>query len=202
MPYQWGVWTTARARECLQLMIDAVHNNAGSEFVYTDTDSVKYVGEYDLELINKDLRQLAIDNGAYADDIKGNRHYMGIYEYEGTYKQFETMGAKSYVYEDEKGRLHITIAGVPKEAGAAELEKMGGFSAYKVGATFHDGVTETKYNDMRQYTEAVVDGHRVEITSNMIIKDSFHQIGFAHDYSILLATLTQKDIDRIRAHLL
>jgi DNA polymerase elongation subunit (family B) len=202
MPYQWGVWTTARARERLQIMIDAVHENAGSEFVYTDTDSVKYIGEYNLELINKELRQLAINNGAFADDIKGVRHYMGIYEYEGTYKRFETMGAKSYVYEDENGGLHITIAGVPKKAGAAELENMGGFSAYQVGATFHDGVTETKYNDTRQYTETTVDGHGVEITSNMIIKDSFHQIGFAQDYSILLSTLTKKDIDRIRAHLL
>ena len=202
MPYQWGVWTTARARERLQIMIDAVHENEGSEFVYTDTDSVKYVGEYDLELINRDLRKLAIDNGAHADDIKGVRHYMGIYEYEGTYKRFETMGAKSYVYEDEKDRLHITIAGVPKHAGAAELENMGGFSAYQVGAIFHDGVTETKYNDTRQNIETIVDGHMVELTSNMIIKDSFHQIGFAQDYSILLATLTKKDIDRIRAHLL
>ena len=202
MPYQWGVWTTARARERLQIMIDAVHENADSEFVYTDTDSVKYIGEYDLEIINKDLRQLAIDNGAFADDIKGARHYMGIYEYEGTYRRFETMGAKSYVYEDEKGGLHITIAGVPKKAGAAELENMGGFSAYQVGATFHDGVTETRYNDTRQYTETNVGGHMVELTSNMIIKDSFHQIGFAQDYSILLSTLTKKDIDRIRAHLL
>ena len=202
MPYQWGVWTTARARERLQLMIDAVHENPASEFVYTDTDSVKYVGEYDLELINKDLRQLAIDNGAYADDIKGERHYMGIYEYEGMYKRFETMGAKSYVYEDQNGKLHITIAGVPKKAGARELQNMGGFSAYQVGATFRDGVTETKYNDIRQYKRANVDGHMVEITSNMVIKDSFHQIGFAQDYFILLSTLTKKDIDRIRAHLL
>ena len=202
MPYQWGVWTTARARERLQIMIDAVHENTGSEFVYTDTDSVKYIGEFDIEQINTNLRKLAIKNGAYADDIKGVRHYMGIYEYEGMYRRFETMGAKSYVYEYENGGLHITIAGVPKKAGARELENMGGFSAYQVGATFHDGVTETKYNDTRQYSKAVVDGHAVEITSNMIIKDSFHQIGFAQDYSILLSTLTKKDIDRIRAHLL
>ena len=204
MPYQWGVWTTARARERLQIMIDAVHDNAGSEFVYTDTDSVKYIGDFDLEQINKDLRQLAIDTGAYADDIKGERHYMGIYEYEkkNFAVKFETMGAKSYVYEDRNGELHITIAGVPKKAGARELQNMGGFSAYQVGATFRDGVTETRYNDTRQYTKARVDGHMVEVTSNMIIKDSFRQIGFAQDYSILLSILTKKDIDRIRAHLL
>lgn len=223
MPYQWGVWTTARARERLQIMIDAVHENAASEFVYTDTDSVKYVGEYDLEQINKDLRKLASDNGAYAVDVNGERHYMGIYEDEGGYKRFETMGAKSYIYEDQKGGLHITIAGVPKHDGAIELLKMASarfvkgcapvkdfvyalnteaFSFYGVGATFHDGVTETKYNDTRQYIETIIDGHAVEVTSNMIIKDSFHQIGFAQDYSILLSTLTKKDIDRIRAHLL
>ena len=219
MPYQWGVWTTARARERLQLMIDAVHETKGCQFVYTDTDSVKYVGDFDLETINKDLRHLAIDNGAYADDIKGERHYMGIYEDEGTYKRFETMGAKSYIYEDKNYNLHITIAGVPKDQGAMELIKMAcdkypkgcapvsnlaqalntdAFKLYGVGAIFHDGVTETRYNDTRQYKEMEIDGHMVEVTSNLQIKDSFHQIGFAHDYAILLSNLTKKDIDRIR----
>lgn len=198
MPYQWGVWTTARARERLQLLIDKVHEAPGSEFVYTDTDSVKYIGEYDLEEVNKELREIAIQNKAYADDIKGQRHYMGIYEYEGMYKRFETLGAKSYVYEDDVGRLHITIAGVPKRAGALELEKMGGFSAYKTGAIFHDGITETRYNDKRQLTDTVIDGHKVELTSNLVIQPNQHQIGFANDYSILLSTLTKDDIEKIR----
>ena len=198
MPYQWGVWTTARAREMLQIMIDAVHENSTSEFVYTDTDSVKYIGTFDLETINQRLREIAINNGAYADDINGNRHYMGIYEFEGTYKRFETMGAKSYVYEDDRGDLHITIAGVPKNAGALELVKMGGFNAYQIGTVFHDGVTETKYNDARQYTKMNIDGHEIELTSNTVIKNSFHQIGFANDYEILLSQLLKDDIDNMR----
>lgn len=198
MPYQWGVWTTARARERLQIMIDAVHETDGCEFVYTDTDSVKYIGNYDLEKINKTLRAIAEQNGAFADDTKGNRHYMGVYEFEETYKRFETMGAKSYVYEDKNGDLHITIAGVPKYAGAKELLKMGGFDAYKVGAVFHDGVTETAYHDNRERTEIIIDGHRAELTSDLVIKQSFHQIGFAQDYKILLSNLTKKDIDNLR----
>ena len=198
MPYQWGVWTTARARERLQLLIDLVHESSTAEFVYTDTDSVKYIGNYDLEIVNKELRETAIKNGAYADDKSGNRHYMGIYEYEGCYPKFETMGAKSYVYQDQNGEYHITIAGVPKQAGAVELTKMGGFKAYQVGAVFHDGVTETKYNDLREYKIIEIDGHKCEQTSNLVIKNSFHQIGFANDYKILLGTLTQKDIASIR----
>lgn len=202
MPYQWGVWTTARARERLQLMIDAVHETKGCEFVYTDTDSVKYIGDFNLEIVNAGLRKIAEDNGAFADDVNGQRHYMGIYEYEKKNfgVRFETLGAKSYVYEDRSGQMHITIAGVPKDAGAAELVKMGGFKAYKVGTVFHDGVTETRYDDTRRYEIADVDGHKVEVTSNLIIKDSFHQIGFAKDYAILLDSLTKEDIDRIRLY--
>ena len=202
MPYQWGVWTTARARERLQLMIDAVHESKDSEFVYTDTDSVKYIGDFNLEAVNDKLRQIAEENSAYADDVKGQRHYMGIYEYEKKNfgVRFETLGAKSYVYEDREGQMHITIAGVPKKEGAAELVKMGGFSAYNIGTVFHDGVTETRYDDARRYEIAEVDGHKVEVTSNLIIKDSFHQIGFAKDYEILLDNLTHEDIDRIRRY--
>lgn len=202
MPYQWGVWTTARARERLQLMIDAVHESKDSEFVYTDTDSVKYIGDFNLETVNGRLRQIAEENSAYADDVKGQRHYMGIYEYEKKNfgVRFETLGAKSYIYEDREGEMHITIAGVPKKAGAAELVKMGGFSAYNIGTVFHDGVTETRYDDARRYEIADVEGHKVEVTSNLIIKDSFHQIGFAKDYEILLDNLTHEDIDRIRRY--
>ena len=198
MPYQWGVWTTARARERLQIMIDAVHENAGSEFVYTDTDSVKYIGDFDYTKINVELQAIAEKNGAYADDIKGKRHYMGVYEYEGTYKQFETMGAKSYVYRDDAGDLHITIAGVPKKAGAAELERMGGFSAYKVGTIFHDGITESKYHDTIEYKQIEIDNHKCELTSDLVIKPSMHQIGWSKDYAILLDTLDKKDVDLMR----
>ena len=198
MPYQWGVWTTARARERLQIMIDAVHENAGSEFVYTDTDSVKYIGDFDYTKINVELQATAEKNGAYADDIKGKRHYMGVYEYEGTYKQFETMGAKSYVYRDNAGELHITIAGVPKKAGAAELEKMGGFAAYKIGTIFHDGITESKYHDTIEYKQIEIDNHKCELTSDLVIKPSMHQIGWSKDYAILLDTLERKDIDLMR----
>lgn len=218
MPYQWGVWTTARARELLQLMIDAVHENETSEFVYTDTDSVKYIGTFDLFSINAGLQRIAENNGAYADDKKGKRHYMGVYEFEGTYKRFETLGAKSYVYEDANNDLHITIAGVPKEAGAMELLKMAlgeykkscvpiadfkretntrALNYYQIGTIFHDGITETSYHDERCFTQIEIDGHTCELTSDLVIKDSFHQIGWSKDYTALLQSLDKKDIEML-----
>ena len=39
---------------------------------------------------------------------------MGLFEIEDHIKRFKTMGAKKYAYEDDEGKLHITIAGVNK----------------------------------------------------------------------------------------
>ena len=55
-------------------------------------------------------------------DIKGNKHLLGLFEYETTskedkshtYQEFITQGAKKYAYKDMDGGIHITVAGVPK----------------------------------------------------------------------------------------
>lgn len=44
----------------------------------------------------------------------GKVKLLGVWDYEGTYKRFKTLGAKRYIYETEKG-LNITIAGTGKE---------------------------------------------------------------------------------------
>ena len=49
LAYQWGVWVTAHARSRLQDGIDL----AGHNFIYADTDSVKYIGDLDIEKFNK-----------------------------------------------------------------------------------------------------------------------------------------------------
>lgn len=47
--------------------------------------------------------------------VKGVEKPLGVYEYEGIYDTFKTMGAKKYAYvQDEK--LSITISGVTKKA--------------------------------------------------------------------------------------
>ena len=52
MAYQWGVWVTAWARYRLEEGIKL----AGDNFVYSDTDCVKYVGFIDWNKYNKKRR--------------------------------------------------------------------------------------------------------------------------------------------------
>lgn len=156
-PYQWGVWTTAHARARLEEGIRLVHDTDGAAFIYTDTDSVKYTGEVDWSEIN-DLRiEESTESEAYADDPAGSRHYMGVFEDDGFYTEFATLGAKKYAYRTPDDELHITIAGVNKEYGAAELERSGGLKAFLSPVDPEDpkpfkftegGGTMIKYNDL------------------------------------------------------
>lgn len=179
--YQWGVWVTAHARRELQEMIDL----AGDNFVYTDTDSVKYMGDLDLTEYNNRIMERSLSNGAYADDAKGNRHYMGVYEVEHDYDKFITMGAKKYAYEIE-GKTFVTCAGVNKKLGGPELEKAGGVSAFKTGMVFKKaGGTESVYNDNVDLW-IKREGHKLHVTDNVVIRPSEYTLGVTDEYKMLL----------------
>lgn len=188
--YQWGVWTTAWARYELEEGLKLAHAD-GAAFVYADTDSVKYIGDIDWRTYNDQKKRLSIKNGAYADDIHGVRHYMGVYEFEGSYKQFRTLGAKKYAYVDEKDQLHITIAGVSKSKGAAELAEKGGIDAFREGFAFdakHGAAgIEATYNDHPAITEyETPDGITIPITSNIYMSLSTYIVGLSGDFVRLL----------------
>lgn len=183
--YQWGVWVTAWARYMLHLAImETAKDSNGHNFVYADTDSIKTIGRLDLTKYNEQRKAASIKNGAFATDPAGVVHYMGVFEDETPepYKAFSTMGAKKYVYEDAKG-LHITIAGVNKSKGAAEL---GNIENFKEGFIFKlAGGTESIYND-NVYMEIERDGHKLVITDNVVIRDSTYTLGLSGDYERLL----------------
>lgn len=184
--YSWGVWTTARAREQLQIAI----NMTGDNFVYCDTDSVKFIddGSVSFAKYNKSRKQDSIKNGGVATDKHGKQYYLGLYDYEGTYKRFITMGAKKYAYEDPAGQLHITVAGCGKSKGAKELAARGGLEAFKEGFTFYDaGGTESVYNDIRDPYKLNIDGHSLLITSNVLIKESTYTLGVTGEYKRILS---------------
>lgn len=117
LPFQWGVWTTAWARYRLKEGINIV----GDNYVYSDTDSVKYIKTEndDIDKKFKDYNEQrikdSIRNKAFATDPSGKTHYMGVFEFEEMYTEFKTLGAKKYVYRTQDGKLHATIAGVNKK---------------------------------------------------------------------------------------
>lgn len=180
--YAWGVWVTAWARYRLEEGIKL----AGDSFVYCDTDSVKYIGNVDWSEYNKKRITDSKKSGAYATDPQGITHYMGVYEDDGFYEEFATMGAKKYCYR-ENGVLHTTIAGVNKRKGGAELERYGGIEAFREGFVFREaGGTESVYNDKPEISEYVIDGHKIAITSNVMIRDSTYTLGLTAEYAKLL----------------
>lgn len=182
--YQWGVWVTAWARYRLQEGIRL----AGDGFVYCDTDSVKYIGEIDWTAYNKEREKDSRKNGAYATDPDGVTHYMGVYEPDGVYAEFKTLGAKKYAYTyTHGGETHVTIAGVTKRKGGAELDRFGGLKAFAPGFVFIDaGGTESIYNDHPENGYIERDGHRILITPNTVIKDSTYTLGITAEYESLL----------------
>lgn len=189
LPYQWGVWVTAWARLRLKEGINIV----GDRYLYDDTDSVKYVivkgDDIDkrFEEYNKQRKEQSIINKAYATDKHSETHYMGVFEYEDTYTEFSTLGAKKYVYRTEDGILHATIAGVNKKKAPSELEEYGGIDAFRIGFTFSkSGGTESVYNDT-VYGDYNIDGHTIHITQNVVIRSSTYTIGITDEYRRILA---------------
>lgn len=123
--YQWGVWVTAYARRNLLLGLYEV----GDDAVYCDTDSLKflffeehkeYFTKYNENVIIK-LKEVAEYLGIAFErfepkDIKGKKHLIGVWDYEGMYTKFKTLGAKRYMGEKNNADPEITVAGLPKTA--------------------------------------------------------------------------------------
>ena len=127
--YAWGVWITAYARANLWSGI----LEFGKDYIYSDTDSLKvfnkdkhqkYIDNYNKEITRKIeicLKEYGLPKAlSRPKTIKGIEKPLGVWDYEGTYEKFKTLGAKRYMYVEE-GKLHITIAGVGKSAGAEYL---------------------------------------------------------------------------------
>lgn len=181
--YQWGVWICAWSRLKLQRGIDEVVGQ--EDFIYCDTDSIKYVGDHDFTAFNQELEEKAEKVDAIAMDQEGVLHPIGIFEAESGYDEFITWGAKKYAYM-QNGKLGLTVAGVNKKKGALELVKNGGLSAFKEGMIFRDGggteaIYEDNYREIRN-----IDGHKLEITDCCCIRESTYTMGLTGDYLRIL----------------
>lgn len=124
--YQWGVWCTAYARNNLYTAI----KECKSDYIYSDTDSVKilnadrhkrYFERYNKWIINKlekCLNHYSIPlEYIRPKTIKGLEKPLGVWDYDGHYSKFKTLGAKRYINEKDNGELAITVCGLSKKAG-------------------------------------------------------------------------------------
>lgn len=127
--YPWGVWVTAYARKNLFTGI----YECGKDYVYSDTDSIKmlnykdheeYIEGYNSQIIQK-LQNAMLWHGLDIDLISAETNdnvskFLGIWDFEGVYNKFKTLGAKRYLTEKE-GELFLTVAGLSKSEGIQYL---------------------------------------------------------------------------------
>lgn len=140
--YPWGIYITSINRYNLWLGIQEFKD----DYVYSDTDSIKglnyekhekWVNKYNNHVI-KNLQKTADFLGISMDefspiDIKGNKHTLGLWDFEHTYTHFKTLGAKRYMC-DINGDYEITVAGLNKLKGCDFIVN----SAKEKGVTPYD----------------------------------------------------------------
>lgn len=190
LSYAWGVYVAAAARAELWAMIKEVEKQGG-EFLYCDTDSVKFFGDVDFFDYDLEHQAASIANGGTAFDRHGVEHPLGVLDLDGVYKEFKFLGAKKYAYVDMDDKLHITIAGVDKKIGAEELAEAGGLEAMKDGFTFRKaGGTESLYFDEPFGIWHSPEGD-VEILTGVYIRPSTYTLGSTAEYIRLLTYVKQ-----------
>ena len=126
--YPWGVWVTAYARANLFSGIVEM----GDDYVYSDTDSIKsinterhedYYNSYNAQILDK--IELAsqyhnLDKSLFAPYTKkGKQKIIGVWDDEGVYDKFKTLGAKRYLtmkgVQSTEPKYMITLAGSNKK---------------------------------------------------------------------------------------
>lgn len=195
LSYQHGVWILAHARDSLNEGMQIVKH----DLVQVDTDSVKNLGDYrdEFEKINKRIIANAENYDIKPYAIKGNsKVYLGIWEHESkkgrdpklpTYDKFRTLGAKKYIVEVD-GKLETTVAGLSKKAGEWFM-KNGGIEKFQNGIEVPagpSGRTCSIYNDWIDIKHFKIDGHFIEVGSNIAIKDVPYTLGMTSEWSLLV----------------
>lgn len=130
--YLWGVYCSAISRYNL---VQHGIKPLGMDYVYSDTDSVKYLNPEKNEHIftdyNKSImarirqasRDLNIDiNKFIPKTIKGEPMAIGCWSFEGIIR-FKTLGAKRYMTQDENGKYKLTVAGLSKADGMEYIKR-------------------------------------------------------------------------------
>lgn len=120
--YPWGIWVTAYARRNLFTGVIEL----GEDYIYADTDSLKFTNleahkDYFRSYNDTIIRQLEaamMYHGFSVDRIRpktvrGVEKPLGVWDYEGKYDLFKTLGAKRYLVF-KNGKFELTVAGLNK----------------------------------------------------------------------------------------
>ena len=195
LSFSYGCWVTSHSRaNLLRRVIDL-----DPYIVYCDTDSLKCYKGYDKNIIinyNKTVenrinyvsKKLGIDVKRFAPtDKKGIPHMLGLFEFEGNYKEFITQGAKKYALIEDN-EIKITVAGVPK-SGSKALKSLKDFKDGFIFKYEDTGKNLLFYCDNQEefiLTDYLGNKYKVNDHSGCCLLPNSYTLGKSYDYMQLL----------------
>lgn len=198
--YGWGLWTTAYARRDL---FTGIYECKG-DYIYSDTDSIKitnaekhkaYIDSYNAE-VRRNLEKAMEHHHLPFEMVEpstreGKKKLLGVWDCDGHYKRFKTLGAKRYMTEDDAGNLSLTVSGLDKRSAVPYLLKTAKEAHRDVFSLFEDGLSIPAGNSGRRthsYIDYPMEG---EMTDYLGGKYHFHEESSLHmeesDYTMGLA---------------
>lgn len=210
--YPWGVWCTAFARVAVWSAILSIND----DYIYSDTDSIKYLhpekhDDY-FKMYNDGITRKLEKACEYHNipieyihpkNMNGVEKPLGVWDFDGKYKRFKTLGAKRYMVEDEKGNFSITVSGLNKKLTVPYLEKTYGkdemFSVFSNGMYIPDGYTgkstHTYIDDpidciLTDYTGKAIQIHE---ECGIHLSESDYSLSLANKYTSFLLGIKESE---------
>ena len=203
--YPWGVWTTSCARTSVWSAIF----NLKDDYIYSDTDSVKfknpekhmeYFKKYN-RIITEQLNETCKHFGFPEDYVhpknnKGEEKQLGIWDFDGLYQKFKTLGAKRYMLQysndhrngESAGEYSLTVSGLNKKITLPySLKKYGSniFEAFSDGLYIPNGYTG---KNTHIYIDDVQSGTLKDYQGNIARYNEYSSIHLgSSDYSLSIS---------------
>lgn len=209
--YAWGVWITAYARKNLWTGILAM----GDDYVYSDTDSIKvlnyekhlpYINWYNESVIHKMnlmCEYYQLDSELLKPKtIEGVEKMIGVWDYEGCYNNFKTLGAKRYLVQ-QGGKLELTVAGLSKQNGVQYMINQCRGDLAKVFELFNDELyipadrtgkmTHTYIDDYQEFMIQDYQGTecKIEVESGVHLSPCEFTLSISRQYQEFLKQLSK-----------
>lgn len=213
--YPWGVWVTAYARRNLFTGIYECKN----DYIYADTDSIKifnaikhkkYINNYNAMIKNKlnmMCKHYNIDFDLCKPKTKdGIEKMLGVWDFDGKYKIFKSLGAKRYMIYTDDNKLSLTVSGVNKKFAVPflmkkynnDIEKI--FNAFDDLLVFPKGANGKKiltYIDSEQ--KGIIKDYQGNIKeynekSSIFMEDAEYNLNIACEYIDFILRLNKRGI--------
>ena len=194
--YHWGVWCTAYARNNLYTGI----KECKDDYIYSDTDSIKifnadkhqkYFEEYNKWIVQKlekclNYHKIPLEYIS-PKTIKGESKTLGVWDFDGFYTIFKTLGAKRYIFQKDD-KISITVCGLSKKSGKEFIENQ-----EKPFLFFNDGMF-VDCEHTGKMTHTYIDREIENVISDYLGNQAYyHEKSFIHlektDYLLSLSDM-------------